>query len=294
MGKVLSINPSMLHSNDKTSPNPVKVIATTAGKGGVGKTAVSINLAMAMARLGNRTLLLDADLGLANIDTLLGLQAKYNLSHVMSGDCALQDIIVPVCPRLDLVPAASGVLHMAQTGVHEQTAIIRAFSELTQDLDVLVIDNAPGLSSSMMQFVQAAHEVIVVVCDEPASITDAYAVIKVLSKQYNVRRFHIAVNMVREPTQASDVYAKIARVAERFLDVTLIPMGGIPYDEYMLRAIQGQVAVTARYPSARSSLAFKKMARTASTWPIPNGPRGQIEFFMERMLADGAMEGVPV
>lgn len=293
MGKVFPINSQAIGAKQDQPPSPVKVIATTAGKGGVGKTAISVNLALAMAKQGNRTMLLDADLGLANIDTQLGLHAKYNLSHVLNGECALQDIILPVSPRLDLVPAASGVLHMAQLSTAEQAGIIQAFSELTHDLDVLVIDNAPGLSASMMQFVKAAHEVIVVVCDEPASITDAYAVIKVLSKEYDVRRFHVVVNMVREPTQASEVFAKIARVAERFLDVTLIPMGGIPHDDYMLRAIQEQTAVVQRFPGARSSAAFNKLARAAGSWPIPTAPRGHLEFFMERMLANPMMSGAP-
>ncbi len=293
MGKVLPLKSQANGVPERQPPSPVKVIATTAGKGGVGKTAISVNLALAMAKQGQRTMLLDADLGLANIDTQLGLQAKYNLSHVLNGECTLQDIILPVCPRLDLVPAASGVLHMAQLNRTEQAGLIQAFSELTNDLDVLLIDNAPGLSSSMMQFVKAAHEVIVVVCDEPASITDAYAVIKVLSKEYDVRRFHVVVNMVREPTQASEVFSKIARVAERFLDVTLVPMGGIPHDDYMLRAIQEQSAVVQRFPGARSSSAFNKLARAASNWPIPNAPRGHIEFFMERTLANPALSGSP-
>ncbi len=274
-------------------PKPVKVVAITGGKGGVGKTTISINLALALARLGERTLLLDADLGLASIDTHLGLQPRFNLSHVISGEAALEDIIMQVCPGVQLVPAASGILRMAELSQIEQAGLIHAFSELTSDLDTLIIDSAPGISSSMMQFAKAAHEVVVVVCDEPASITDAYAVIKLLSREHGVSRFHILVNMIREPTQAGEVYSKIARVAERFLDVTLLPIGGIPHDTYLQRAIQKQAGVVQQYPGARSSSAFRKLAKTTSTWPTPDTPRGHVEFFVERIIASTKSAGSP-
>ncbi len=285
MGNVLPMRNQASGVHRSQQAKPVKVIAITGGKGGVGKTTISINLALALARLGKRSLLLDADLGLANIDTHLGLQPRFNLSHVISGDCALEDIVMQVCPGVELVPAASGILRMAELSPLEQAGLIHAFSELTSDLDMLIVDNAPGISSSMMQFAKAAHEVIVVVCDEPASITDAYAVIKLLSQKHGVSSFHILVNMIREPTQASDVYSKIARVAERFLDVTLRPIGGIPQDTYVHRAIQQQVGVVQRYPGARSSSAFRKLAKTASIWPVPAAPRGHVEFFVERIIA---------
>ena len=204
---------------------------------------------------------------------------------MISGECALEDIVMSVCPGVELVPAASGILRMAELSPLEQAGLIHAFSELTSDLDLLIVDNAPGISSSMMQFAKAAHEVIVVVCDEPASITDAYAVIKLLSREHGVCRFHILVNMIREPTQASDVYRKIARVAERFLDVTLLPIGGIPQDVYLRKAIQQQVGVVQRYPGARSSGAFRKLAKAASAWPVPTAPQGHVEFFVERIIA---------
>ena len=292
MGNVLPIR-NQTPGVQLQQPKPVKVIAITSGKGGVGKTTISINLALALAGLGQRTLLLDANLGLASIDAHLGLQPRFNLSHVISGEAALKDIIMHVCPGVELVPAASGILRMAELSQIEQAGLIHAFSELTSDLDVLIVDNAPGICSSTMQFARAAHEVIVVVCDEPASITNAYAVIKLLSREYGVSRFHILVNMIREPTQAGDVYVKIARVVERFLAVTLVPMGGIPQDTYLQRATQKQVGVVQQYPGARSSSAFRELAKTASTWPIPDAPRGHVEFFVERVIASTASAGSP-
>ena len=287
MGNVLPIG-NQTPRVQLQQPKPVKVIAITGGKGGVGKTTISINLALALARLGKRVLLMDANLGLASIDTHLGLQPRFNLSHVISGEAALGDIIVQVCPGVQLVPAASGILRMAELSQFEQAGLIHAFSELTSDLDLLIVDSAPGVSSSTMQFAKAAHEVVVVVCDEPASITNAYAVIKLLSREHGVSRFHVLVNMIREPTLASDVFSKIARMAERYLDVTLLPMGGIPQDTYLQRAIQKQVGVVQQYPGARSSSAFRKLAKTASTWPIPDAARGHVEFFVERAIASTA------
>lgn len=264
---------------------PVQVIAIAAGKGGVGKTTVSINLALALARLGRKTMLLDADLGLANIDTHLGLAPAYNLSHVLSGECALADVVMPVCPGLELVPAASGITRMAELSLEEQAGIIGAFSELTSELDVLIIDNAPGISSSMLQFTKAAHRVIVVVCDEPASITDAYAVIKVLSRDHGVSRFNVLVNKTDRATQAAEVFSKISRVADRFLDVTLNPVGEIPRDLYLERAIQEQAGVVLRYPGSVSARAFHALARKTLSWPVPTAARGHLEFFVERTLA---------
>ena len=161
---------------------PVKVIAVTGGKGGVGKTNVAANLGLCLATQGREVMLLDADFGLANVDVLLGLHPRFNLSHVLRGECNLEDVIVTGPRGLQVVPAASGVRQMAELSVGEHAGLIRAFSDLYHNLDVLIIDTAAGISDSVMTFSHAAHHVLVVVCDEPASITDAYALIKVLSR----------------------------------------------------------------------------------------------------------------
>src|ERR1700742_4691895 len=165
------------------SSRPVKVIAVTGGKGGVGKTTVSANLAVAIAAQGRDVMLVDADLGLANVDVVLGLHTRFNLGHVIDGHCALEDAIVTGPHGLQVVPAASGIKRMATLSPAEHAGIIRAFSDLYHQVEVLVVDTAAGLHDSVMTFSQAAHHVLVVVCDEPASITDAYALIKVLSRE---------------------------------------------------------------------------------------------------------------
>jgi flagellar biosynthesis protein FlhG len=269
---------------DLNSSRPVKVIAVTGGKGGVGKTTVSANLAVSIAACGRDVMLVDADLGLANVDVLLGLHTRFHLGHVVSGLCALEDAIVTGPHGLQIVPAASGIKRMAALSQVEQAGIIRAFSDLYHRVEVLVIDTAAGLSESVMTFSQAAHHVLVVVCDEPASITDAYALIKVLSREHGVQRFQILANQTRGPGEGPALYQKISRVCDRFLNVALEFAGSVPYDDYLRRAVQRQTAVVDAYPASISSLALKNLAFKADKWSAPVGARGHLEFFVERMV----------
>ena len=173
------------------NPKPVKVIAVSSGKGGVGKTNVSVNLAVSLASSGKEVMLMDADLGLANVDVLLGLNPAYDLSHVISGERTLEEVIVEGPNNIKIVPGSSGISRMANITPAEQAGLVHAFSELGHVLDVLVVDTGAGISDSVVSFCSAAQEVIVVVCDEPASITDAYAFIKVMSREHGVERFQI-------------------------------------------------------------------------------------------------------
>jgi flagellar biosynthesis protein FlhG len=266
------------------STQPVKVIAVTGGKGGVGKTTVSANLAVSMAAQGRDVMLVDADLGLANVDVVLGLHTRFHLGHVVKGECSLEDAIVTGPRGLQVVPAASGIKHMANLSASEQAGIIRAFSDLYHRVEVLIVDTAAGLHDSVLTFSQAAHHVLVVVCDEPASITDAYGLIKVLSREHGVRRFQILANQTRRAGEGPDLYQKIARVCDRFLNVTLEFAGSVPYDDFLRRAVQRQTAVVEAYPACISSVALKNLAQKADKWSVPKGARGHLEFFVERMV----------
>lgn len=268
----------------KTTPKPVRVICVTGGKGGVGKTSVSVNLAVAMADAGRHVLLLDADLGLANVDVLLGLTPRFTLADVIEGRCTLQDTLLEGPHGLAIVPAASGKRKMAELSAPEQVGLIRAFSELDRDLDVMVIDTAAGISDSVLTFAQAAQDVILVVCNEPASITDAYALIKVLSRERGISRVHVLANMVRSPAEGRELFDKLARVTDRFLDVTISLLGIIPHDEWLRRSIQRQQAVVEAFPASPSAHALRGVARRIDQWTAPSGPRGPVEFFVERMV----------
>jgi len=266
------------------NPTPVRVIAVTGGKGGVGKTNISVNLGVAMAELGRRVMLLDADLGLANIDVILGLHASRNLSHVMSGECSLEEIMVTGPRGMKVIPGASGMQHMAELSPAEHAGLIHAFSEVANDVDVLLIDTAAGISDLVVSFSRAAQEQIVVVCDEPASITDAYAIIKLLNREYGVSRFRILANMVKTVQEGRDLYNKMCRVTDQYLDVMLSYMGSIPYDEQLRKAVKSQKPVVEAYPRSRVAQAFKNLAKKADNWPVPTGVSGDLQFFVERLI----------
>ena len=274
----------------KTS-QPVRVIAVTSGKGGVGKSNITVNLAVTLAQAGERVMVMDADMGLANIDVLLGLSPGLNLSHVINGECTLEETIIEGPAGIKIVPASSGVAMMTDLTPAQNAGVIRSFSDLTEPVDTLLIDTAAGLSDSVVSYLRAAREVIVVVCDEPASITDAYAMIKVMNREYGVQRFHVLANQAVSASQGRELYNKLSRVSERFLDVTLDYLGAVPYDDNLKKAVQKQKAVVQAFPRSPASNAFKQIARKAMNWPTPNSMEGHLEFFIERLVNFNAGEG---
>jgi flagellar biosynthesis protein FlhG len=267
-----------------SQPGPVQVIAVTGGKGGVGKTSVSVNLATALASAGRRVMLLDGDLGLANVDVFLGLSPRHTMAHVLSGERTLEEIILESPHGIQVVPGASGVAELANLSAAGHLGLVQAFSALSTRVDTLIVDTSAGIAHSVVQFTQAAQHVLLVVCDEPASMTDAYALVKVLSRNHDVSKFHVLANMVRSPGEGEGLFDKLQRVTGRFLDVTLEYVGEIPEDPYLRRAIREQRPVLAAFPSCPASRAFKKLALKADKWPVPECPRGNLEFFVERLV----------
>jgi flagellar biosynthesis protein FlhG len=227
---------------------------------------------------------MDGDLGLANVDVLLGLSPRYTLAHVLNGERTLDEILVTAKQGFKIVPAASGAADLAGMGGAAHLSLVQAFSSLATRLDVLIIDTAAGIAPGVLQFSQAAQHVLVVVTDEPASITDAYALIKVLSRDHGVTRFRMVANMSRAHGEGEALFNKLERVTSRFLDVFLEYAGEIPDDEHMRRAIKVQRPVLDAHPASPAARAFKKLAAAADTWPVPAGPRGNLEFFVERLV----------
>lgn len=270
--------------------HPVRVIAVTSGKGGVGKSNVTVNLAVTLAQSGERVMVMDADMGLANIDVLLGLCPGQNLSHVINGECSLEETIIEGPAGIRIVPASSGVASMSDLTPAQNAGVIRSFSELTEPVDTLLIDTAAGLSDSVISYTRAAREVIVVVCDEPASITDAYAMVKVMNRDYGVERFHVLANQAHSVQQGRELYNKLARVSQKFLDVTLDFLGSVPYDESLKKAVQKQKAVVEAFPRSSSAQAFKQIASKTQQWPTPGEMEGHLEFFIERLVNFNAQE----
>ena len=262
----------------------IKVIAVTGGKGGVGKTNVTLNTAISLAQQGKRVMVLDADLGLANVDVLLGLRVEKNLSHVLSGECTLDEVLVEGPYGFKIAPATSGSQSMTELTPTEHAGLIRAFSELQSKIDVLIVDTAAGISDMVLSFSKASQDIMMVVCDEPTSLTDAYALIKILNKQHGVFRFKIVANMVRSMREGDELFSKLNKVTSRFLDVALELVAVIPFDENVRKSVRKQKAIVEAFPTSPAAMAIRKLAKKAIEWPIPNQPGGHLEFFLEQLV----------
>lgn len=268
--------------------HPVQVIAVTGGKGGVGKSNVAVNMAIALSEMGRRVVVLDADLGLANIDILLGISSNKTIEDVLTGECSLREVMVEGPGGIKVVPASSGTQKLSMLTTSEHAGLIQAFSDINDELDVLIIDTAAGISDTVMSFARAAQEVVMVVTDEPTSITDAYAQIKLLNRDYGIFRFRIIANMVKSPQDGQALYSKLVKVTDRFLDVAMQFVGSVPSDDHVKRAVQRQKAVLEAYPRSKASTAIKGIAKKVDTWPLATTPRGHLEFFVENLIQSGA------
>lgn len=263
----------------------IQVIAVSGGKGGVGKSNVAINLSVALAENGSRVVLLDADFGLANVDVLLGLKALNTIEQVLDGQCSLQDILLTGPAGIKIIPASSGTRRLSMLSSLEHAGLIRAFSDIADQLDVLVIDTAAGISDSVVNFLSAAHEVLMVVCNEPSSITDAYALIKLLNRDFGRSRFRIVANMVADEQEGRQLFESLNQVCGQFLDVGLIYAGTVPFDSKLREAVRQQEPVILAAPSSPSARALRELAKQVQTWPLPAKAQGHLVFFVERLLA---------
>ncbi|MFC3095033.1 MinD/ParA family protein [Alteromonas sediminis] len=267
----------------------IKVIAVTGGKGGVGKTNITLNTAIAMAKQGKRVMVLDADLGLANVDVMLGLRVERNLSHVLSGECTLDEVLVTGPHGIKIAPATSGTQAMTELTPTEHAGLIRAFSELRSEIDVLIVDTAAGISDMVLSFSKASQDIMVVVCDEPTSLTDAYALIKLLNREHGVFRFKVVANMVRDLREGRELFSKLSKVTGRFLDVALELVATIPFDENIRKSVRKQTAIVDAYPASPAAVAITQLATQALRWPIPSQPGGHLEFFLEQLASSKAV-----
>ncbi len=262
----------------------VQVIAVTGGKGGIGKSTTSVNLATALNQQGNSVLIMDADLGLANIDVMLGLQPLFNLSHVLKGECSLSDAVLPGPGGINILPAASGIQSMSNLSNTEYHGLINAFGDLENTIDTLIIDTAAGISDNVTTFCRAAHEVIVVICDEPTSLADGYAMIKVLHQNHGVNRFQLLVNKAEYEADGLRLFHHMLSVIDQFMNVDLAFLGTVPRDHYQQKALKQRKPVCEAYPRSRITKAWKLLGKKIADMPLQNESNGKTEFFIERLL----------
>ncbi|MFH0810809.1 MAG: MinD/ParA family protein [Pseudomonadota bacterium] len=261
-----------------------RVISVTSGKGGVGKTNIVANLAVALSKRGQRVLVLDADLGLANLDILLGLSSRYNVGHVLRGEKKLAEVIIDGPAGIRILPASSGVQELTLLGEEQKLVLLNELDAIEPDCDILLIDTGAGISPNVTYFNLAALERIVVVTPEPTSITDAYALIKVMATMHATRSFKLLINQVRGERDAQEVIAKLVRVVDRFIgEVSLEAVGWVPSDSCVPRAVKKQRAIVELFPECPAS---RGMCRVADTILASDaGPAdGNIKFFWRRLF----------
>jgi len=275
-------------TDQEACPVPAtRVLSITSGKGGVGKTAVVANIAVLLARMGKRVLILDADLGLANIDVVFGLAPSHNLNHFFAGDCSLKEILVQGPLGIRILPAGSGVQRFTRLDSEQKLRLLEALDAMHNDFDFVLIDTEAGISENVTYFTTAAQEILVVTTPEPTAITDAYALMKLLSNQYHEKRFNLIVNFIKSEEEALDVYRKLTMVANRYLDISIDYMGSIPRDKLMVEAIRKQQVMVQLYPESKTSAAFESLARSMLQEPKTLEAKGSIQFFWKRLLDFG-------
>ncbi len=292
------MTPSMLHKEPGQVPRrlavpgswqtlaPPRVMAVTSGKGGVGKSNIVANLGLALTRLGYRVLLIDADLGLGNLDILLGLTPQYTIHEVLSLQRSLSQVIVDGPGGLKILPACSGLPELVELDEFQKVFLLNELDHYSEKIDLVLIDTGAGISRNVLFFNLAAQERILVANDQPTSLIDAFALIKIMVTRYDQNRFKLVVNGVTPPREAEAVYRALLRLAEQFLgrEISLEYLGFIPFDESVRQAVMRQQPVLTLYPEAPASKSFTRIARHLQELPPPGAVDGSIKFFWRRLM----------
>jgi len=261
----------------------VKTIAIASGKGGVGKTNIITNLGIALKKMGKEVLIFDADLGLSNIDVLLSLAPKYNIEHLIKGEKSLKEIIIEGPNGIKILPAGNGVQELTSLNEFDRLRVLEQFDEYTEKVDIMLIDTSAGISENVTFFCTAVQENIIVVTPEPTSITDAYALIKILHNKYHEKDFNLAVNLAKNEDEAKEVYKRLSMVTEKFLKVDLHYLGFVRYDENVKKAVKMQDAFVNVFPNTNASKDIFDIANKILDSEIKC--KGSMQFFLRNVLS---------
>ncbi len=264
----------------------MRVVAVTSGKGGVGKTNVSVNLAASAALLGQRVLLIDADLGLANSHILLGATPRYHLGQVLDGTVGLDDALEPGPHGIRVLSASSGEQELTRLSDAQKHHLLASLDPLDDRFDLVIVDCGAGIGDNVVFFAGAAQMTLLVVTPEPTSLTDAYAAVKVLSQRGGVRHFTVVVNWAVDDRQGRDVFQKLVRVTDLFLQAKMSYGGSVPRDENVQRAVMAQQPIVDLYPQSPASRSLGTMARALLAWTPPPTVDGGLKLMWQRMLRD--------
>ncbi len=249
-----------------------RVIAVTSGKGGVGKSSLTVNLAVQLSRLGKRVLIFDADFGLANIEIMLGIRPSYTLADLMYRGKTVRDVVTDGPEDIGFISGGSGIHELANLTREQVFSLIRKLDDLDQAADVIIVDTGAGVNDTVLDFVAASDEILLVATPEPTSITDAYALMKLLNRKAAYQPNHTVVkmvaNQVREEWEAEELFEKLGVVARKFLDIEVEFLGTVPYDRNMQQAVMRQAPVSISNPSADSAKAVKRIALLLDDQPV--------------------------
>jgi flagellar biosynthesis protein FlhG len=268
-----------------------QIIGIASGKGGVGKTTVSVNLAVMLASMGKKVMVFDADLGLANAQLAMGCRTPYNFSHVLSGEKTVNEIIIEGPMGVKLVPGASGIQHMASLNQVETAGIIQAFSDIEEDLDYFIVDLAAGLSDTVMTFLRACQHRFIVLKNEPSSIADAYGTIKVMIQDYQLNNIGLIPNGVFSQDEGERLYGSINSVIQNFLGSRVDYLHSITQDEMVLRAIKASQPLVNFAPSSIASRDFRALSKVVTNLDKNVSMSGGLQFFIERLAMQQSKTG---